>query len=75
MADLQNLSNLASLPLRRLREVARRLGISRYGTQAREGLVQAIESRSPATSSPQAAPAPITEPTDTSTVVVSRGAE
>lgn len=42
------LSKLAVLPLRRLRELARALGIPRYSAQARDGLVQAIASKSPA---------------------------
>ena len=46
------LSKLAALPLRRLRELARVLGIPRYSAQAREGLLQAIASKSPATDSP-----------------------
>ena len=41
-------SKLASLPLRRLRELARVLGIPRYSAQARDGLLQAIASKSPA---------------------------
>lgn len=42
------LSKLAVLPLRRLRELARVLGIPRYSAQARDGLLQAIASKSPA---------------------------
>ncbi|MEB3200678.1 MAG: DUF4912 domain-containing protein [Synechococcaceae cyanobacterium] len=41
------LGKLTSLPLRRLRELARVLGIPRYSAQARDGLVQAIASKSP----------------------------
>ena len=46
------LSKLAGLPLRRLRELARVLGIPRYSAQARDGLLQAIASKSPAGQAP-----------------------
>ncbi|MEB3200756.1 MAG: DUF4912 domain-containing protein [Synechococcaceae cyanobacterium] len=43
MANSSNpVSNLASMSLRQLREVARRLGISRYSTESRQGLTEAI---------------------------------
>ena len=40
-------SKLAALPLRRLRDLARVMGIPRYSAQARDGLLQAIASKSP----------------------------
>ncbi|MFO0015560.1 MAG: DUF4912 domain-containing protein [Synechococcaceae cyanobacterium] len=49
------LSKLSALPLRRLRELARVLGIPRYSAQARDGLLQAIASKSPAGESTPAA--------------------
>ena len=42
------LNKLAVLPIRRLRELARVLGIPRYSAQARDGLLQAIATKSPA---------------------------
>jgi hypothetical protein len=50
------LSKLAALPLRRLRELARVLGIPRYSAQARDGLLQAIASKSPAGEATDQAP-------------------
>ncbi|MFN7898638.1 MAG: DUF4912 domain-containing protein [Synechococcaceae cyanobacterium] len=62
------LSKLAVLPLRRLRELARVLGIPRYSAQARDGLLQAIASKSPSgdtPSQPQVASIPAPGATDT----------
>jgi hypothetical protein len=48
MADANPVNKLASLSMRRLRELARVLGISRYSARSREGLEEAIVRRSPA---------------------------
>ncbi len=44
MSDQNLLSRLASLSMRQLREVARTLGVSRYSSENREGLAEAIAS-------------------------------
>jgi hypothetical protein len=44
MADNNLLARLASLSMRQLREAARSLGVSRYSTENREGLAEAIAS-------------------------------
>jgi len=48
MANDNPMNKLASLSMRRLRELARVLGISRYSARSREGLEEAIARRSPA---------------------------
>ena len=45
MSDSNLLSRLAALSMRQLREVARSLGVSRYSSENREGLADAIASK------------------------------
>ena len=47
MANNNPFANLASLSIRQLRELAKRLGIKRYSAEARQGLAGAIASRLP----------------------------
>ena len=58
------LNKLAVLPLRRLRELARVLGIPRYSAQARDGLLQAIATKSPAGETPEEALSPAVSPSE-----------
>ena len=46
MASNNLLANLASVSMRQLRDMARRLGVSRYSVQTREGLAKAIVGQS-----------------------------
>ena len=41
------MANLAALSMRQLRELARRLGVTRYSAESREGLAEAIVGRKP----------------------------
>jgi hypothetical protein len=61
MASNNPVANLASMSIRQLRDIARALGISRYSTETREGLAEAIANKSsltaPAASAAEAIPA------------------